>query len=140
MLNRRLLDLLLPGDATRGLPPAGELDFAPDLLASIDLKALHAFQSEVELWAREHLGAVFSDLDDAAAAAALESCRRAAPRHHHDFALQALRLYYSHATVLTAVGAGAVPPFPQGNTLPDPDWDALERVYLRGPIHRPVPD
>lgn len=139
MLNRRLLDLLFPGDPGSSIPAGGSLEFAVQSLATLDRDAITAFEAALDAHARSRHATAFDALDDGDCASALESCRRAQPRLYTAYAVQAIRAYYSHARVQRAVGAGASPPFPQGNSLPEPDWTLLERVYLRGPIHREVP-
>ena len=49
-----------------------------------------------------------------------------------------LRAYYSSELVLRSLSSGAVPPFPEGNPMPEDDWSLLEPVYLRGPLDRPL--
>jgi hypothetical protein len=36
------------------------------------------------------------------------------------------------------IGAGSVPPFPQGNPIEVDDWMILEQVYERGQVYRDV--
>jgi hypothetical protein len=47
-----------------------------------------------------------------------------------------LILYYSDRTVLSKLGVGSVPPFPEGNFVKEGDLYLLESVYLREKIYK----
>lgn len=131
-----LLDTLLPGDAALQAPPGSSIDFAAyqqrwslDTLVADCLQALGAL-------AQQRFGQGFESLSPEQRLQAVEALRRQDLRLFTQLVTHCLRAYYSSERVLRGLSAGAVPPFPQGNVLPEDDWTLLEPVYLRGPIHR----
>lgn len=136
---KRFLDTILPGDVELQLPPAGTL--------GIDLKLTDLTLQEVtgpffELLtdvAGEKYDSRLVDLNDEQYLKVVASAQRKNIRLVTHYVNLCLSYYYSHPDVLNQVNAGAVPPFPDGNTLPSDDWELLEAVYNRGPIYKDLP-
>ncbi|MQX38202.1 hypothetical protein [Roseospira navarrensis] len=134
-----LWDAILPGDPARGLPPASQAGVS-------EVVAAHGLGEDAarllvrsEAVARERFGTGFDALTPADRVTCVERARRADMRGLTPVLVAALRAYYTDPVVLRAMGAGTVPPFPEGNALNDDDWTLLEPVYERGSIVRPVP-
>lgn len=122
------LDAILPGDESLGLPPG----------RSVAAAALAQAAPWDEVMAALAEGGDFVALTADARLALVEKLRRKQARLANAVIVAALRAYYTDAGVLRALGAGAVPPFPDGNFLEDDDWSILEPVFERGPIWREV--
>lgn len=129
-MNDVFLDTILPGDESLGMPQASKV---VAVLADWDQYALVLDQLALEAG-----GKSFVALDAASRLAVVEKSRRKQARLANGVIVAALRAYYTDAGVLRALGAGAVPPFPDGNFLEDDDWSILEPVFERGPIWREV--
>jgi len=54
------------------------------------------------------------------------------------FVTALFQAYFTCPSVLTRVGSGAVPPFPQGNLLLTNDWSILDPVFRLGRVYREV--
>jgi len=124
------LDTILPGDESLGMPRASRV--------VSDLVDWEQYALVLDHLAREAGGQSFAALDAPSRLAVVEKSRRKQARLANGVIMAALRAYYTDAGVLRALGAGAVPPFPDGNFLEDDDWSILEPVFERGPIWRKV--
>jgi hypothetical protein len=131
-----VLDTILPGDAELGLPSASRIDFEAYLLRHRATAQSDTFLDVLARVAETRCGAPFEALDATQRLAAINACKLADVRAFSAFVTHALRAYYTDRAVLACIGAGAVPPFPEGNALGDDDWTLLEPVYERGPIWR----
>lgn len=131
-----VLDTILPGDSELGVPGAAQLDFEGYALRHRVTAQVDAFLAVLERVALDRFGAAFESLDAGQRLAAINACKLADVRAFSAFVTHALRAYYTDRTVLARIGAGALPPFPEGNALDADDWTLLEPVYERGPIWR----
>lgn len=137
MLNQ-LLDTLLPGDESLGAPRGSSIDFeAYQRRFGIHQQVTDFLQALGDLAHRLH-SQPFDALSIEQRLQLVDALRRQDLRLFSSVVTHCLRAYYSDAAVLRGLSAGAVPPFPAGNPMPDEDWSLLEPVYLRGPIHRSV--
>lgn len=133
-----LLDTVLPGDATLGLPSAQQADVALFLQRRGQLRLCDDYLTALESIAEQKCQAPWHTLDAASRLQCVDWSRRSHLQLASQALSQLLRGYYSAAAVLRQLNAGAVPPFPAGNTIADNDWDLLEPVFERGPIYRHV--
>lgn len=124
------LDAILPGDDGLGLPQAS---LVVTVLADWD-----QYATVLDDLARDAGAKGFAALDAPSRLAVVEKSRRKQARLANGVIVAALKAYYTDQQVLRALGAGAVPPFPDGNFLEDDDWSILEPVFERGPIWREV--
>lgn len=124
------LDTILPGDEGLGMPQASKV---VAVLADWDQYAI-----VLDQLAQEAGGENFAALHAVSRLAVVEKSRRKQARLANGVIVAALKAYYTDENVLRALGAGAVPPFPDGNFLEDDDWSILEPVFERGPIWREV--
>ncbi|EUC21284.1 hypothetical protein [Paraburkholderia hospita] len=131
-----VLDTMLPGDADLGVPSAAQVDFEGYALRYRVTAQVDAFLAVLARIALDKFGAAFQSLDAAQRLAAINACKLADVRAFSVFVTHALRAYYTDRNVLARIGAGALPPFPEGNALDTDDWTLLEPVYERGPIWR----
>lgn len=137
MLNL-VLDTLLPGDEALQAPPASSIDFAAyQHRFGIEQQVADFLQSLRDL-AEQHHAQRFEALDIEQRLKLVDALRRQDLRLFTSVVTHCLRAYYSSELVLRGLSSGAVPPFPEGNPMPEDDWSLLEPVYLRGPIDRPV--
>ena len=134
-----VLDTLLPGDAGLHMPSAASIDFASYQQRHACAEEIAAFLALLAELAQEHHAQPFATLDAAQRLALVNRCKVRNIRLFSSFVTHCFRAYYADARVLQAIGAGAVPPFPQGNPMPTDDWDALEPVFERGKIYRDAP-
>lgn len=131
-----VLGTMLPGDPALGLPSASQVDFEGYVLRHRASAQVDAFLAVLALVARDKFDAPFVALDAAQRLAAINACKLADVRAFSAFVTHAMRAYYTDRGVLERIGAGAAPPFPEGNALDTDDWMLLEPVYERGPIWR----
>ena len=135
-MNPAILDAFIPADSELGMPSAADLDFA-GYAARHGIGALTvALENLVEDLARSQHGEPFEALDEGCRLQVLQAARSRDFRGFSDFVTHLFRAYYSDRKVLSRLGAGAVPPFHEGNALEADDWSLLEPVYDRGPIYR----
>lgn len=133
-----MIDTILPGDASLGMPPASETGVA-SYFAQHGRAALVAdFTQLLEGVALAKCGQAFLSLDAAARLQAINACKLANVRLFSAFLTQVLRAYYTAPEVLRLIGAGSVPPFPSGNELAQDDWSMLDVVFERGRVYREV--
>ena len=109
-----MIDTILPGDASLGMPPASEAGVAT-------------------YFAQHGLATLVADFTQL-----LEGVALANVRLFSAFLTQVLRAYYTAPEVLRLIGTGSVPPFPSGNELAQDDWSMLEVVFERGQVYREV--
>ncbi len=133
-----VLDTVLPGDETLGMPPASRVDFKRYIEKHGVAEVFDQFVLSVQKAAIVRCGASFEILDSEERLAAINSLKRSDVRLFSRFLSHCFRAYYSDGVVLCKVGAGVVPPFPDGNEMPSDDWSLLEPVYERGKIFKEV--
>jgi len=137
MLNL-VLDTLLPGDEALQAPPASWIDFvAYQRRFGIEQQVADFLQGLRDLAERHHAQR-FESLDMEQRLKLVDALRRQDLRLFTSVVTHCLRAYYSSELVLRSLSSGAVPPFPEGNPMPEDDWSLLEPVYLRGPLDRPL--
>jgi hypothetical protein len=133
-----IINTMIPGDFSLGLPPASDAGvqnyFAQHGLA----KLVDEFTQLLEEVALVKCGQAFLSLDVDARLQAINACKLANVRLFSAFLTQVLRAYYTAPEVLRLIGAGSVPPFPSGNELMQDDWSMLEVVFERGKVYREV--
>jgi hypothetical protein len=131
-----IIDTMLPGDASMGMPPASEAGVA-SYFAQNRLEQLVAdFTQLLENVALAKCGQTFLNLDPAARLQSINACKVPNVRLFSAFLTQVLRAYYTAPSVLRLIDAGSVPPFPTGNDLAQDDWSTLEAVFERGQVYR----
>ncbi|MBK9443383.1 MAG: hypothetical protein IPN53_19665 [Comamonadaceae bacterium] len=133
-----ILDTFIPAEQELGMPSASAIDFDgyANRYGVQDLVSRYA--ALVDAVAFEKLTQPFSTLSEGERLNVINATRAKDIRLFSGFITHVFRAYYSAAEVLTLVGGGAVPPFPDGNVLENDDWTQLEPVYERGPIYRAV--
>jgi hypothetical protein len=127
-----VLNIILPGSETLGLPAAGELDFALYQEENLMQKITEDFLSELSLIATEKFQTNFNNLDDQQRMNVINKCKIKNFRIFSIFIKHCFRFYYSNQQVLSVLNAGSIPPFPQGNILDEDDWEILEPVLEKG--------
>lgn len=134
-----IIDTLLPGDHDLGMPSASQIDFDTFLEQKNLVTLAHDFVDMVdELCVQKHsLG--FEHLPPEQRLQMINACKLVDVRLFTEMVSQLLRAYYTAPGVLVAIGAGSVPPFPEGHALESDDWTLLEPVHVRGPFYREAP-
>lgn len=133
-----LLDAVLPGDETLGLPSASQAGVTSFLQSQGHLPLILEYLENLKVVARQKYQNSWDGLDMVIRLECIESSRRSHMKLANNAICQLLRGYYSSETVLVQLNAGSIPPFPTGNVLKDNDWDLLESVFERGQIYRTV--
>ena len=129
-------DTILPGDRELGLPPGSCIDMGA-FLEKAGLKAhLEDYFRLLEQLAQDKFNQSFTILAAESRLQIVEQSKRKNNRLANMVILECLKAYYTDAGVLKRLGAGAVPPFPDGNSLEEDDWSLLEPVYERGRMYR----
>lgn len=136
----KVLDCLIPGDASLGMPPASQIDFsAYQLKYQID-ELVGDFLVQIETLSLEKHGNKFIELDEIQCLSVINTLKTKNIRLFVAFLSNCFRAYYTDKTVLSLLSVGSVPPFPRGNVLEQDDWGLLEPVYERGPVYRVTPE
>jgi len=133
-----VIDAMLPGDLELGMPSASLIDFGTYLKQFDKVELSKEFVSMVDKVCHEKHGIAFDQLDGMQKIQAINACKLENVKVFSEFVAHLLKAYYTTPCVLLKIGAGSVPPFPQGNPLGQDDWTILEPVYERGPIWRVV--
>lgn len=131
-----LLDTILPADDGRGMPPGSAFAGAPcwhDLGNQLD-----DYLDQLDALAQAHSKQPFAALSGPDRLRCVQLSQRKQARLATPVLLAALKAYYSAPGVLRQLDAGAVPPFPAGNAMPEDDWLLLEPVFARGRMYREV--
>lgn len=134
-----IIDTLLPGDPDLGMPSASQIDFDTFLSQKNLVSLAHDFVGMVDELCVQKQSLGFEHLSPEQRLQMINACKLVDVRMFTEMVSQLLRAYYTAPCVLIAIGAGSVPPFPEGHALGADDWTLLEPVYLRGPIYREVP-
>lgn len=133
-----IVDTLIPGDASRSLPPASRIDF-DRYLANYSLEAVSSeFIAMLDQLCNEKFKRLFTELDSDEKLKAVNACKLINVRLFSDFVTHLLKCYYTSPTVLAKIGTGSIPPFPAGNIIAQDDWTILESVYERGKCYRDI--
>jgi hypothetical protein len=134
----RFLDLLIPADAGKGMPSAGQLDFM-GYVAEFAADRIPSIQREIDGLneaARKRHGTAFVELTESEQQVFCDQLFAANPRLAPNIQSQLLNCYYQDDTVVTALGMEARPPFPKGNTVDRGDLSLLDPVRQRAQIYR----
>lgn len=133
-----LCDTILPGDEGLGLPSGATIDIDDYILhADIDAQVKEYGQLLDEL-SHEKFDEGFVSLGVGLRLEIVELSKRKNNRLSNLIIIHCMKAYYTDTNVLKRLPAGAVPPFPAGNSLEDDDWSLLETVYERGRVYRVV--
>jgi hypothetical protein len=135
-----LIDAMLPGDPELGMPSASSINFVSYLGQPNIVNIADEFVSMIENISIDKFSLAFIDLDAPQKIQAINACKLVNVRAFSSFVTHLLKAYYTSPSVLIRIGAGSVPPFPQGNSLLPDDWSILEPVYERGQVYREVPE
>ncbi len=142
MLNA-VLDALIPADPALQMPSATEAGVGFKLSAGSHRATVDAFLALVQATCHARAQASVTETESgfeqgspAQKLDLLNAARKGNFRLFVTFITVAFQAYYTCPTVLACIGSGAVPPFPQGNTLPTDDWTLLEPVFERGRLYR----
>ncbi len=135
-----IIDAMLPGDPELGMPSASSIDFKAHLERHDFVGIAHEFVRMLDKVCGDKFSLPFIDLDHEQKMQAINACKLADVRVFSALVGQLLRAYYTSPLVLSKIGAGSIPPFPQGNSLPQDDWSFLEPVYERGQVYREIPE
>jgi hypothetical protein len=131
---RRLVGLMVPADATYGVPGADDETIFADIILSLgrDAAAVRAAIAMLQ----EIAGADFCSLDaETAEAAATVLLSRKDPVVTA-LGRAVLQCYYRDDRVLRSLGVEPVAPFPKGRLLEQGDWSLLDAVRGRPQMWR----
>ena len=136
-----LLDVLVPPDAERGMPGAGELGVADALEENLRQRpelapGLEEGLARLDRLAGQRAGCAFAQLEAAGRRAVLDETTRELPAFLGLVLLQSYLAYYRHPRVLEALGLEARPPYPKGHAVPPTDFSLLDPVRRRAPFYR----
>lgn len=135
-----IIDAMLPADPELGMLSASTIDFDAYLVRHDLVHMAHEFVTMLDKVCSDKFPLSFIDLDVAQKMQAINACKLVNVRVFSSLVGHLLRAYYTSPSVLMRIGAGSIPPFPQGNSLPQDDWGILEPVYERGQAYREVPE
>lgn len=135
---KAIIDTMLPGDPELGMPSASEIDFDVYLSQHRIENLANEFIQMLNKVCEEKYGQVFDELDGKIKMQAINSCKLVNVRLFSDLVGHLLKAYYTSPYVLAKIGAGSIPPFPQGNSIEQDDWSILESVYDRGRMYREI--
>jgi len=135
-----IIDAMLPGDPELSMPCASSINFQAYLVRHDLSDIANDFMRILDKVCIGKFSLSFVDLDHEQKMQAINACKLEDLRVFSGFVGHLLRAYYTSPLVLSRIGAGSIPPFPQGNSLPQDDWSILEPVYERGQVFREIPE
>lgn len=135
-----IIDTILPGDVVLNMPSASAVQFERYVIDNGIEQIVKDFESILEQISFDRFSLTFAELNNEQRLSAVNACKLKNVRVFSTFLTHLLRAYYSSSVVLRCIQVGAIPPFPDGNSLEDDDWSILEEVYERGVIYRDVHD
>ena len=128
-----LLDELLPPREDAGLAGAGGLGLAPAVDAASSGSPLRpALTAALAALASGGFAALAKDQKRAR----LEALAKQSPDLFQLLLRHAYGAYYTHPSVVAALGLPARPPFPEGYTVPPTDFSLLDGVRRRARMYR----
>jgi len=133
-----IIDSMLPGDSDLGLPSASFIDFDIYLKRHGQEPLFMDFARILDRVCADRYCQIFPNLNPEQKIEAINACRSVNIKVFSAMVEHLFKAYYTNPFILKQIGAGAVPPFPHGNSLIGDDWSLLEPVYERGPIYREV--
>ncbi len=131
-----MLDRLIP--AVDGLPPAGQMGLAPDviLLAGRQDRFWGLFSGAMESFVLQNPSFVALDGDEQDRA--IRSFEEESPRHFGVVLDISYIVYYKQPAVHERIGWDSPPPQPDGNVMAPWDESVLENIRKRAPFWRRV--
>ena len=133
-----IIGAMLPGDPELGMPCASSIDFEAYLERHDLVGVAHEFVRMLNKVCGDKFSLPFIDLLPEQKMQAINAYKLVDVRGFSALVGHLLRAYYTSPLVLARIGAGSIPPFPQGNSLPQDDWSILEPVYERGQVYREI--
>ena len=133
---RCFCNTILPGDQELGLPEGSDVNMERYLQEHGLNQRMSEYLELINVISVEDYECSFVDLNAEYRFKTVEKSRRKNNRLAAEMIVHCLKAYYTHTSVLKAISAGSVPPFPEGNYISEPDWSLLEPVYERGRIFR----
>jgi hypothetical protein len=133
-----IADMIIPANAERGLPSAGELDLLA-YLTEFATNSIPLIQTELESLNEEasklhRVG--FNELGDNERQKLVDDMRASQELFAQNIIIQTLACYYQDEQVLEALGMEARPPFPKGNEVVSGDLSLLDPVRQRAKLYR----
>jgi hypothetical protein len=124
---QEILDAIIPADANSGLPSLKEIGFEQTVFVDSFYAELFdeikSFINSKEFIPNECRPDIF---------------KKEKFKYFHELSLRGINAYYTNEEVLSILHLASVPPFPNGNFVPEGDLLLLEPVFLRGNIYREV--
>jgi len=134
----QFLDVILPGDASLGAPPASKLNIQDSFKQQKLEQQMEELITFLESLSLVKFNMTLTELETEQYLLCVELAKRKKVRLVSHLILHCLKVYYTHPQVLSSLSAGSIPPFPNGNSIENDDWSILEDVFERGPIFRDV--
>jgi len=131
-----VLDDVLPGDKSLGMPPASKLDFYYYQNKSSTHAITDLFLKKLESISLEKFKIKYIELDKRRRMQVINTCKIKSFKIFSDFIDNCFKFYYSDRLVLSLINAGSSPPFPKGNLLKLDDWSIVEPVMKINYNHR----
>lgn len=130
-------DVILPGDSNLNMPSASKINLDQYLTRHQITYVAIDFLELLNTICIEKFKLSFYEIEDQSKQLYLINlCKLKNVRLFSTFVEHLFRAYYTSPNILMLIGAGSVPPFPQGNAMSSDDWEVLEAVYERGQIYR----
>ncbi len=125
-------DVILPGDSNLDMPSASKIDIDQYFMRHEISNIAVDFLKLLNTVSIEKFGLNFHEIEDRSEQLHLINLSKLKNVRLFSLFIEHLfRAYYTSPDVLMLIGAGNVPPFPQGNPMSSDDWGSLEVVYER---------
>lgn len=134
---RCITGMMIPADATFGVPGADDTAIFADIVASLGRDFDLVRQALADL--ASLAGGAVSDLDDTRREAVVQSFQRRGGEAPAALARVVLQCYYRDDRVVCSLGLEPRPPFPKGHILEQGDWSLLDPVRARAKMWRDAP-
>ena len=129
---------MVPGDTTLALPAASSIGFKEYLRINDGVEVAVNYEVLIKKICEEKFSNQFENLLANQRLEVIKVSKAKDGKLFVAFLSHLINAYYTNPIVLVRIGAGSVPPFPDGNQINDDDWTILEGVYERGCIYRDI--
>lgn len=133
---KKLFDFIIPPSSERSMPGASFLCEKDNFFSNEDHSLYRKLINQLLYLSLSMHEKKFSQLNNYEITTVIHKMRKELIKEFNKLAFLVLRYYYTNKKVLDLIGVGSIPPFPDGNIIPEGDLLLFEQVYIKGKIYR----